>query len=59
MGRDYRSVVFKHQALLDIEAVSLLQLCIARRHIDAIDDDFNNVFEHVAHALITIVMRLR
>jgi hypothetical protein len=29
MGRDYRSVVFKHQALLDIEASSLLQLCIA------------------------------
>jgi hypothetical protein len=50
MGRDYRSVVFKHQALLDIEAVSLLQLCIAKRHIDAIDDDNNQVFEHVAHA---------
>jgi hypothetical protein len=37
MGRDYRSVVFKHQALLDIEALSLLQLCIAVRHFDALE----------------------
>jgi hypothetical protein len=34
MGRDYRSVVFKHQALLDIKASSLLLACIASHHDD-------------------------